>query len=1085
MKKTTYFPYTMKYYLTAASAILFYSLSSAQVPFDGQDNYYTPPLGYGENVYENPLVTSIAREPYSATSISFPTVEQALKIRVETSDRYLSLDGEWDFFFSEEWIEDDLPEMLSDKQWDRIEVPSTWEALGYGEQVYCGGGYEFSPVAPPFVPRKNNNVGYYRRTFTLPDGWRQFAVLLHFKGVRGAHFVFINGKNIGYNEDGALPSVFDISDFLRPGENEIIVKVLRWSDGSYLEDQDHWRFHGIYRGVYLETRPGIFFRDFAVETVLDDNYKDAVLKIRPVIASDKKTDAAEYEIRAFLHDREGNVVAEFSDNAFKYASEKYQYNYFLGKNIEMPVSSPSLWSAETPNLYTLVLGLYEGEKLVEARSCAAGFRRVEFAPDGRLLVNGREEHIKGVNKHEHNPWTGKTVTEEQMRKDIELMKQHNFNSVRTSHYPNDPLFYLLCDYYGLYVMDEANVETCGADAELSNNPVWLFSQLERVSGMVQRDKNHPSIIFWSLGNESGYGPNHSARAAWVKDTDPTRFIHFEAYLANGGSKQYGYGKDFMLTNRPKYNPKEPSQVDMISTMYPSVDDVIALATQDFEDRPVVMCEYAHAKGNSVGNFREYWDAIKKYPRLIGGYIWDWKDQSMARMDRNGNEYFTALTATNGLLWADQKPKPSILECKNIQQYINFGFDSEDNTLSIYNEYNYLNLDGFSFSWRLLADGYEIASGDLKQFSCGPGDTVKTVLPLPEIPSKDVWLQVSARLRDAVSWADAGFEVAFEEFCLNEAAVTPPFVNMRKKTGGTVILTEYEGVIRVSGKDFVIIFDGKTGDMLSWTYSGKELLAESGSPELNLWRAPLNNDGDYLPKMRRPIVKEWAAAGLDSLVRTTIGIRSRMKNGKAEITVARRAQSLSRDCYVGYVETYDIAPSGEIELSCSLTPVGEEFASFPRVGYMLTVDRSFDRIGWYGYGPEEAYIDRHDGVLTGIYDSTVDEAFVNYVYPQDNGNKHSCRWFRIEGKHVGIGVFSPDGKFDSSVMHYTQENLSRAVDVSELKRIDDVVWKVDKAIYPIGNRSCGPPPLEKYILHAAPCTMRFTFVPYRVKYEAEE
>ena len=1069
----------MKYYLAAAPAILLCSLSSAQVPFDGQDNYYTPPLRYGTEVYENPLVTSIAREPYSATSISFPTEEQALEIRVEKSDRYLSLDGEWDFLFSEEWIEEDLPDELSRKRWDRIEVPSTWEALGYGEQIYCGGGYEFSPVNPPYVPRKDNNVGYYRKKFTLPDGWRQSAVLLHFKGVRGAHFVFINGENIGYNEDGALPSVFDISDYLLPGENEIIVKVLRWSDGSYLEDQDHWRFHGIYRGVYLETRPEIFFRDFAVETVLDGQYRDAVLKIRPVIASDMKIDAAGFGIRASLYDREGGIVAEYSDNALKYASEKYQYNCFLAKYMEIPVTSPALWSAETPNLYTLVLGLYDGERLVEARSCAVGFRKVEFAPDGRLLVNGREEHIKGVNKHEHNPWTGKTVTEEHMRRDIELMKQHNFNSVRTSHYPNDPLFYLLCDQYGLYVMDEANVETCGADAELSNNPVWLFSQLERVSGMVQRDKNHPSVIFWSLGNESGFGPNHSARAAWVKDTDPTRFIHFEAYLANGGSKQYGYGKDFMLANRPEHNPKEPAQVDMISTMYPSVDDVIELATQDFEDRPVVMCEYAHAKGNSVGNFREYWDAIKKYPRLIGGYIWDWKDQSMARKDRDGNEYFTALTATNGLLWADQKPKPSILECKNIQQYINFGFDIADNSLSIYNEYNYLDLDGFSFHWKMLADGYEIASGDLERLTCAPGDTVKVILPLPEIPSKDVYLQVSARLGDATLWADAGFEVAFEEFCLNEAAVAPPFADMDKTTGRTLALSEDGKVIRVSGKNFEIVFDGKTGDMLSWIYAGKKLLAESGSPELNLWRAPLNNDGDYLPRMRRPIVKEWAAAGLDSLVRTTYSVEAEKKGQKAEITVVRRAQSPSKVCYIDYTETYGIAPSGEIGITCELTPVGEEIVSFPRIGYMMTIDGSFDRIEWYGYGPEEAYVDRHDGVLTGIYGSTVDEAFVNYVYPQDNGNKHSCRWFCLEGDSFGIGVFSPDGKFDSGVMHYTQENLSRAVDVSELERIDDVVWKVDKAIYPIGNRSCGPPPLEKYILYAEPCTIRFTFVPYRI------
>lgn len=1067
----------MKYFLPFFLTITACGSAFAQVPFDGQDNYFTPPAGYNAKVYENPLMTSVSREPYSATSISFPTVAQALGIRLENSDRYYSLNGMWDFFFSEQWVEEDLPEILYEKEWDRIEVPSTWEALGYGEQVYCGGGYEFSPVAPPFVPRKDNNVGYYRKKFTLPEGWRQSAVLLHFKGIRGAHFVFVNGKNIGYNEDGALPSVFDITENLRSGENEIVVKVLRWSDGSYLEDQDHWRFHGIYRGVYLETRPEIYFRDFAVETDLDEEYRDAVLKIRPVIASDTKKDAAGYDIKATLYDASGNIVAERTDNALKYAAEKYQYNYFLAKYIRIPVAGPDLWSAETPNLYTLVLSLMDDGRLVEARSCPVGFRKVEFAPDGRLLVNGREEHIKGVNKHEHNPWTGKTVTEEHMRRDIELMKQHNFNSVRTSHYPNDPLFYLLCDQYGLYVMDEANVETCGADAELSNNPVWLFPQLERVSGMVQRDKNHPSIIFWSLGNESGYGPNHSARAAWVKDTDPTRFIHFEAYLANGGSKQYGYGKDFMLENRPEHNPKEPAEVDLISTMYPSVDDVIELATQDFEDRPVIMCEYAHAKGNSVGNFREYWDAIKKYPRLIGGYIWDWKDQSMARRDKNGKEYFTALTATNGLLWADQKPKPSILECKNIQQYINFFFDKKSSVLTVVNEYNYTDLADFSFSWKLLSDGKQIAEGDIERFSCAPGNSKTVILPLPAMPSADVVLQVSACLRNDVSWAKAGFETAFEEFSLNKALVIPPFAVKRSREG-QISLSKTGKSIEVAGKDFKLAFDAGTGDMISWTWRGKEIL--SGAPELNLWRAPLNNDGDYLPKQRRPIVKEWTAAGLDSLCRTTLDVEATEDKGKVRITVWRRAQSPSKTCHVDYEETWFVDGSGQVELSCKLTPVGDEIVSFPRVGYIMMLDKVFENIRWYGYGPEEAYVDRYDGVRTGIYSSTVDEAFVNYVYPQDNGNKHDCRWFCVEGKDFGVGVLSPSGHFDSSVMHYTQDNLSRAVDASELEYTEDVVWKVDKAIYPIGNRSCGPPPLDKYILYAGPFDLDFIFVPYDVK-----
>ena len=1058
---------TLRRPLTMASVFIS-AMLYAQIPFDGQENYVTAPLNWGRKEFQNPLVNSVSCEPYAATSVSFPDGRSALQIRREKSDRYMSLNGEWSFSFYRDL--DSVEPSYSGS----IMVPSTWEAEGHGEQIYCGGGYEFRPVQPPFVPVSDNNVGVYLTEFSVPEAWEGMEPLVHFEGIRGAHYIYLNGKKIAYNEDGSLPTVVSLDGHLVPGKNELMVKVLRWSDGSYLEDQDHWRFHGIYRNVYLECRPRIYIRDFFVETVMSSDYLSGELRIRPDFASSVVKDVSGYALSAELFLWSDDKVAETEDEIYRYASEKYQGNYHLGKYLSIRIDRPLLWSAETPQLYKLVLTLKHGDEVLESRSCAVGFRDICFK-EGELYVNGRRELVRGVNRHEHSPWNGKTVTEDEMIRDIVLMKQHNFNSVRTSHYPNCPLFYHLCDLYGLYVMDEANVETCGADAELSNNPIWLHSQLERVAGMVKRDKNHPSVLFWSLGNESGYGPNHSARAAWVKDYDPSRFIHFEAYLANGGSKQYGYGIDFMKTNRPAVNPKEPVAVDMVSTMYPSVDGIIELATQDFEDRPVIMCEYAHAKGNSVGNFREYWDAIRKYPRLIGGYIWDWKDQSMVRKDEDGKEYFTALTATNGLLWADQRPKPAILECKKVQQYIRFSYNQDSASLTMDNEYNYRDLSGFTYSWRLLADGREIQKGSFSVPSCPPGESF--VYKMPELKDADaeMVLQVSAGMLNDELWAEKGFEVAHEEFVLKEHLSVPPFVG-KSLLRMDVSVEESDDKYIVCSKDFRVVFDKRCGEIISWRYKGKEILVTG--PRLNLWRAPLNNDGDYLPRQRRPIVKEWTAAGLDSLVHELVAFAPQIKNGgTVAVSMKKVAKSPSKECYISYTENYEIYADGRIALSTSLVPVGEAFRTFPRVGYMMTVDGSFENMEWYGYGPEESYVDRHEGVRLGVYGETVSESFVNYVYPQDNGNKHQCRWMSLSSGRAGIGVHSESGCLDVSAMHYTQENLTLAVDESGLVRIDDILWKIDKEVYPIGNRSCGPMPLEKYILNAGEKTIDFILTPY--------
>ena len=1045
-------------------------------PVSGSEVYDTPPIGFSQKEFENPLINSINREPYAATSISFPTEQDALQVKKSSSARYLSLNGIWKFKFITDWKNlpsDFMKAELDDSLWDNIPVPSTWEMQGYGEKIYCGQGYEFRPVNPPFVPRKDNHIALYRKNFNVPSSWTGQNIFIHFSGVRGAFYLYVNGVKVGYNEDGGtLPAVFDITPYLKEGENQLAVQVLRWSDGSYLEDQDHWRFHGICREVYIESCPDVYIQDFAVITDLDKDYKNAKLRIRPFIAKKKNVDISNWVLEARLYAQTGTLAhgVDISMPVETITSEKYQKNFALAKYLEAEVNAPLLWSAETPNLYTLVLTLKDNKgNTVEARSARIGFRKIEFI-NSELHINGKREYLYGVNRHEHDAWLGKTVPYERMVQDVTLMKQFGFNSVRTSHYPADPAFYDLCDEYGIYVMDEANVETSGCDAELSNNENWLFPQLERVAGMVKRDKNHPSIIFWSLGNESGVGYNNAARASWVKDYDPTRMIHFEAYMHNGGSRQYGYGIDFMKTNRPAVNPPEPPAVDVVSTMYPSVEGIIKLATQENENRPVLMCEYAHAKGNALGNHKEYWDAVKKYPRLIGGYIWDWVDQSIIQKDSvTGKEYFSSMNGTNGLVFADRKVKPALYECKKIYQHIDFEYS--DGELIVKNEYNYLPLSSFDFSWKLMENGKIVKKGILSGIDAAPGanSTVRVDADYTGLEG-EVVLEVNATLKDSTLWASKGFEIAWEQFVVQEAE---DVLIDKVADGGKLSVEKKKDEIRIYNKNIDLVFDRQTGLVQHWIVAGKEFFKKG--PRLNLWRAPTHNDGGYNPE-KKEISRQWVNDGLDNLEHRLKSFEQKNANGDSIVIFAKyRAQEIGNKAYIDYSTRYTIYPSGKVLIHTDLFPQ-KSIVSFARVGYTMTVNSAYDNFSWYGYGPFDSYNDRHSGARLGLYSGTVDEQFTHHAYPQENGNKYRCSWASLSDKD-GVGLLAEGMPYiESSVMHYSLENLSKAVDESQLNRMDDITWNIDYKTYPIGNRSCGPPPLEKYVLYAEPMSFSFILCP---------
>jgi len=743
--------------LVLSSVMLLSVLVVSAVGLAAQNDCPTLPFDW-----ENPAVIGLNKEPAHCTLMPYADIESALDGRRESSPFYRSLNGKWRF----NWVRKpaDRPKDFYQtdydvSQWDEIPVPSNWQMHGYGRPIYLNMTYPY-PANPPYIPHDYNPVGSYRREFTLPRAWDGRQVLLHFDGVKSAFYVWINGGLVGYSQGSMTPAEFNITKYLQPGKNTLAVEVYRWSDGSYLEDQDMWRLSGIYRSVYLFATPKVHIRDFFVRATLDEQYRDGILTIRPKLAAEAEADLRQWTVQAQLYDdQDDSVLAKpLKIDAQRIQKERYpqrdNVNFAL---LEAKVPEPQKWSDETPNLYTLVLTLHDAQgRVVEAESCKVGFRKVEIK-NGQLLVNGHSIKLFGVNRHEHDPDHGRAIPRGRMIQDIKLLKKNNINAVRTSHYPDDPYWYELCDRYGIYVIDEANLETHGQGGFLSNQPAWHSAFVDRAVRMVERDKNHASIIFWSLGNESGCGPNHAAMAAWIHDYDPTRPIHYEGAVGD---------------------PKDPYYVDVISRMYARIHQIVGIATNPVDDRPMVLCEYAHAMGNSVGNLKEYWDAIRAHRRLIGGFIWDWADQGLRKYTPEG-EMFWAYGGDygdnpndgnfcfNGLVQPDRKPNPSLAEVKKVYQRIHVTpIDALNGVFSIANEYDFVSLDFADVLWELTCDGVVVQAGKLAALTLQPEAKQEITIPLTEPEPKsgaEYWLKIAFALAEDTAWADRGHVVAWDQF----------------------------------------------------------------------------------------------------------------------------------------------------------------------------------------------------------------------------------------------------------------------------------------------------------------------------------
>lgn len=1009
-----------------------------------------------DNDWENQSVLERNRLESRAYFIPFADKESASTGDRELSTMFRSLNGMWKFHYDESpkhAPQDFYKNTFDTSEWDEIAVPGNWQMQGYGHPHYTNVVYPF-PIDPPHVPTENP-TGSYRRAFYISKDGEDQKVILRFEGVDSAFYVWINGEMVGYSQGSRNASEFDVSSFIHHGNNSISVQVYQWSDGSYLEDQDMWWMSGIFRDVYLLTLPQCHIRDFFIQTEIDENDCDAMLKIQTDLMNDESAER-EGEVEFQLMDDRLNLVAR------EVKSVSFDESNKTSTTAAIQVSNPEKWSAEHPYLYRLmiVLKTTTGE-ISQVISHRVGFRKVELK-NGNLLVNGVPVMFKGVNRHDHHPDLGRAVPLEAMREDLFLMKQHNINAVRASHYPNDPRFYDLCDEYGLYVIDEADLECHGFDQteqfnQLSDSPEWKAAYLDRVEKVVHRDKNHPSIIMWSLGNESSYGANHAKMYEWTRKADPTRLVHYEG-------------------------DREAETADVYSSMYTAIENLKELGKKEELNKPHILCEYAHAMGNGPGSLKEYWETFYAYRRLQGGFVWEWCDHGIRRYTEDGQEYFAYggdfgeepndyNFVIDGLVRPDRVPSPGLLEYKKVIEPVKVeAVDLSSGKIKINNRYDFIGLDDLHLLWTVEADGRTLESGalTLPETAAGKNSIVEIPYSMPNEPAArtEYWLNVSFTLAEDTLWAKSGYEVAWEQFLLPTHKPSAPF-SIEKMDALKVKETNHE--FQVDGNHFALTFDKVYGVITSWSFEGTELFLQG--PKLDFWRAPTDND--------HHVAKDWKKFGLDRLQHRVDQVKGQQSTDHRTVTVqvnvriAPPVLPWGIDC----VYTYTIFGSGDVEIDVQGLPHGKGPQTFPRIGLQLALPDSFNNVDWYGRGPGESYIDTKLANRFGIYKADIDDLYTPYIYPQENGNRSDVRWAALTNMH-GVGLFAAgESHFNFSAHRYTAKDFEKAQHDYELAKRENIVVHLDDRHHGIGTASCGPGPLAKYELNAEEFRFRARLKPF--------
>ena len=1033
-----------------------------------------PGLANSQNDWENERVTGLNKEPAHA---SFNYSENQME----------SLNGTWNFAYFRN--PGDVPDNLNSIKWSSIQVPGTWQMQGFGIPIYTNVTYPFD-ANPPLIKGINGNpVGIYARTFQVRPDWKDKQIAIHFGSVSSAFYIWVNGEMVGYSEDSWSPAEFNITRYLKEGHNNIQLKVFRWSDGSYLEDQDGWRMSGIFRDVFLVAKPEVNIQDFFVKTPFLGT-QDAQLKVEVTLANHSDQEASGCELFVQLKDH-GQIIKKL--NIELEAIEAGKEKKFI---LESLVTNPQKWSNEQPYLYDVDIFIKnKSGDILENISSKIGFREVKIA-DNQLFLNGKSILIKGVNRVEHDPFNGKYISKKRMEEEIKLMKQHNINCVRTAHYPADPYFYQLCDEYGILVIDEANVESHGmkyGNESLAKQGLWEKAHVERFEAVIQRDKNHPSVIIWSYGNEAGNGANMLAMQKKAKEIDPDRPTHYHFSDEPHTAEILGGG----IMGRGKKNEL---------SRYQSISDLIFIAESDL-DRPFLLNEYAHSMGNAMGNLKEYMDVFEKYPSMIGGCIWDWVDQGITKSvegNSYGNKiknpekanqechqpdgkYFWAYGGDfgdkpndanfclNGLLLPDLTLTPKILEVKKVYQNIAF-FEKNlpKGLVEVHNKFIFTNLSHYNFSWEILENGIGVQKGELADLNIMPGKTGLMHIPFNRLTfssEKEYILTISAHEKLATRWAPAEFEIAWEQFILQPFTFTE-----NVKGANSKISSEKSGnnLIIKSGST-TVDFDLKQGNIRTLSKSNQELI--KNGPAVIFWRAPIDNDGGYGNLQKGRLAKAWMQAGLDSL-ETTVQKISIMNETSEEIRIAvtKTNQAKGKDCGFRIMETYRFTSNGQVELKAEIEPFGNLPYTLPRIGYEIQVPDAFQQFSWYGKGPQYSYSDLKQGAKFGQYSGSIDEQFFNFEVPQENGNKSEVRWLSVtNSKGEGIRVCGSQ-PLNTSIRKFSVMNMSMASHPFDLNKLPYSILNIDYQMGPLGNESCGTAPLEKYWVKPDKCSFTFILEP---------
>lgn len=1029
------------------------------------------PIHVSSHLWEMPELTQINREPMHTNLLPFPSAATACAFDGETSPWQISLNGDWKFELFHSPLElpvDFEAAAFNDCEWKTIPVPSNWTMQGLWDRPhYTNQAMPFdAPV--PLTPAENA-TGIYRTTFELPSDWAERRVVIHLGGVESYLELYLNGQFIGMSKDSRLPAEFELTAALQPGTNTLSAKVIRYSDGSWLEDQDHWWMAGMYRDVYLYSTEPAYIEDTHADPDLDLKSGDGQLTVSTKLNFPRYPERwgnqgprGDYTIDVTVMD-DDETLFEASD----VISWSFRRQHYLSEiDVRIPAVQP--WSAESPKLYTVCVTLSDCDgRELESRAWRTGFRHVEIIGN-ELLFNGKAVLIKGVNRHDHDDTLGKYITRETMMKDILTLKRFNFNAVRSAHYPNDTLWYDLCDEYGLYVLDEANLESHAKYNTMPHDPRFETAFIERNTRMVQRDRNHPSIFGWSTGNETGHGMNFVKTIEAIRALDSTRTVHHEGEL-----------HPHWMQEDHDYAPSQFVDNDVVNIMYPSLEQI-----QEWRDsgdtRPYIPCEYSHAMGNSNGGLKEYWDLFKSVNGMQGGFIWDWVDQGILQTDENGVNYWAYGGdfddqpndfdfCINGMTWPDRTPKPAMYEFKKLVQPIAIeAVDADAGKFRIRNEQYFTDMSWLAGSWELQVDGQTVESGSLPEFNAAPNEAADITLSFTapkRTAAQECHLLFHITAAIQTAWCDAGHEISWEQFPLE----LPVETKIQAKSVCPVTVSETDDTATVTCGTLTVELNKTQAEITAILRDGHLMI--TSAPELNLWRACTDNDGirSWSGQDAKPMGL-WMNAGFDQLKIKTARATAQLTGDSAEITIERVHCGTDESLEIAHAQTIRIQSDGTLQFDNRIS-ADEKLPTLPRIGVKLQTAAGFDALEWFGRGPHENYIDRNAGCPVGRYQSTVRDQLTPYILPQECGNHTETRWLSLsnEANEIRIGSATP---FEFSALHYTAADLFGSFHTNELKPRAATCISLDLKQRGIGSGSCGPQTLEAYCI--APGTYKFSF-----------